>query len=70
MSKQFEVRVTERAFIKGDEGRVRKEWYDEWQQADKAFVAYNTLVCIEESAILFAELIEHRQEVVHKRTTA
>lgn len=70
MSKQFEVRVTERAFIKGDEARVRKEWYDEWQKADKAFCAYNELQLLDESAILYAELIEHKQEVVHKSTAA
>lgn len=68
--KQFEVRITERAFVKGDEAKVRREWYDDWQTADKAFCAYNALVAIEESAILFAELIEHKQEVVHKRSAA
>lgn len=42
------------------------ESYTDWATADKAFCAYRALIDIEGSNILNVELIEHREETVHK----
>lgn len=65
MSK-FEIRVTQKAVLKGDADQIRKEEYDTWAVADTVYCLYRDLVKVPGSGIIAAELIEHRQEVFHK----
>lgn len=62
----FEIRIEQRLFNKGAEGVIRKEYYDDWKQADAAYCAYRDLTKIKDSSILHVELIEHRKTIVHK----
>jgi hypothetical protein len=65
MSK-FEIRVTQKAVLKGDTDQIRKEFYDTWAIADTVYCLYRDLIKIQGSGIIEAEFIEHRHEVLHK----
>jgi hypothetical protein len=43
-----------------------EEQYDNWADADKAWCAYRALVGLDSSCVVHTELIEHRNEIVHK----
>jgi hypothetical protein len=63
---RFTVRVEMNAFPKGSATANREENYDAWSDADEAFCAYRKLALLPGSIIQHVELIEHREEVVHK----
>lgn len=65
-SNAFKIRVEIKAFRKGDEARVFIEEYDNWAHADAAYCAYSALVPLKQSYILAVDLIEVKQEVLHK----
>jgi hypothetical protein len=66
MSSQFTVYVEMYAHQKGDIKTSFEESHNSWKEADAAWCAYKALIGVPGSRILHAELIEHRQERVHR----
>lgn len=62
----FEVRITQKAVLKGDAAQVRKETYTTWAIADSVYCLYRDLAKIQGSGILEVDLIEHRREQHHR----
>lgn len=63
---RFTVRVEIAVYPRGNETTSVEESYLTWAQADAAFCAYRELAKLESSKIHYVELIEHRDEVIHK----
>jgi hypothetical protein len=63
---RFTVRVEIAVYPRGKEITSVEESYSTWADADSAFCAYRDLARLETSKIHYVELIEHRDEVVHK----
>jgi hypothetical protein len=66
---RFTVRAEVVAFPRGKETVQVEESYTDWQRADTAYLAWRSLSQLSESKVQFVELIEHREEVVHKTAT-
>ncbi len=65
MSK-FTVRIEIAVYPRGNETTTVEESYSIWADADKAFCAYRDIAKLDNSKIHYVELIEHREELVHK----
>ena len=63
---RFTVRVEIAVYPRGNETTSVQESYSTWAEADTAFCAYRDLAKLDASKIHYVELIEHRDEVVHK----